>query len=112
MATYWQQDDGVGAVVVTDAPDDALITVNGNEFAASEPGPNSFAAYITAGTGQWTYGPDKAYVPEGYPDPAVPTLSGLALVWTGTVSGFSVTLYTNPKNPNSAASTLKTWLTS
>jgi hypothetical protein len=112
MSTYWQQDDGVGAVVVTNAPDDALITVNGNAFEASEPGPNSFAAYLAAGAGQWIYGPNKAFVPEGYPNPAVPTTSGLGLVWTGTVDGHSVKLYTNAKNPNSVASTLKGWLTS
>lgn len=109
---YWQEDDGVGAVVTTSAPDNATITVHGNTFAGSKPGPNSFSAYLAAGTGQWIYGPDKAYVPAGYPNPGVPSTSGLTKVWTGTVNGYTVTLYTNPKNPNSAASTLKSWLNS
>jgi hypothetical protein len=110
--TYWQQDDGVGAVVTTTMPDSHTVTVNGNTFAASKPGPNSFAAYLSAGSGQWIYGPDKAYVPSGYPDPAVPSTHGLTKVWSGKVDGYPVTLYTNAKNPNSAASELEGWLAS
>jgi len=112
LNTYWQDDGGTGAVVTTNMPASHLVTVDGNSFAASSPGPNSFAAYLAAGTGQWIYGPNKAYVPSGYPDPAVPSTSGLTKVWSGTVDGYPVTLYTNSKNPNSAASTLQGWLAS
>lgn len=110
--TYWQQDDGVGAVVTTTAPNNAAITVDGNPFAASTPGPNSFAAYLQAGAGQWIYGPDKAYVPAGYGDPAVPSTTHLTKVWSGKVDGYATTLWTNAHNPNSAASILSAWLAS
>jgi hypothetical protein len=106
--TYWQEDDGIGAVVTTTAPNNATITVDGNTFAASSPGPNSFAAYLQAGSGQWIYGPDKAYVPVGYPNPAVPHTAGLTKVWSGKVDGYVTTLYTGPSK-YSAASTLEAW---
>jgi outer membrane protein assembly factor BamB len=110
--TYWQQDDGVGAVVTTTMPDNHTVVVNGNTFAASSPGPNSFAAYLQAGSGQWIFGPDgNSFVPPGYGKPAVPSTSGLTKVWAGKVDGYPVTLYTG-KSAYSAASTLQSWLSS
>ena len=106
--TYWQDDDGTGAVVTTTMPDNHPVVVDGNTFAASSPGPNSFAAYLQAGSGQWIYGPDKAYVPAGYPNPAVPSTSGLTKVWSGKVDGYATTLYTG-KSPYSSASILEAW---